>query len=125
MVKNYFKNMKEKEDHNKENKKLLWIPSFNIDTNLFSSKLNISNDIKIKNEDNNDMNIGEFNDYFKINYLPDKHQDKNIKLNINGDENMIIKDKFIFGIYHKEFMEKLDIPLISLVNITSDNFIRK
>ena len=125
LFKNYFKNMKEKEDHNKENKKLLWIPSFNIDTNLFSSKLNISNDIKIKNEDNNDMNIGEFNDYFKINYLPDKHQDKNIKLNINGDENMIIKDKFIFGIYHKEFMEKLDIPLISLVNITSDNFIRK
>ena len=125
LFKNSFKNLKENEVHNNEIKSLLWIPSFNIDTNLFSSKLNISNDIKIKNEDNKDMNIGEFYDFFKINYMPDKHQDKNIKLNINNSENIIIKDKFIFGIYHKEFMEKLEIPLISLVNVTSDNFIRK
>ena len=126
LFKDYIKNMKinENEDNNNENKKFLWIPAFNINTNLFSSKLNISNDINIKNEESNDMNILEFNDILKLNYLPEKNQDKNIKLNINNNENLIIKEKFIMGIYHKELMEKLDIPVISLVNITSDNFIK-
>ena len=116
--------IKEKEDNDDDNKKILWIPSFNIDTNLFSSKLNINKDICIKNEENSKINIREFNDFFKINYLPDKNKDKNIKININNNEDIIIKDKFILGIYHQEFMDKLDIPVIALINITSDNFIK-
>ena len=126
LFKDSIKNLKlnENEDCNIDNKKILWIPSFKIDTNLFSSKLSINKDISIKNEENNDMNIQEFNDYLKINYLPDKNKDKNILININNNDDIIIKDKFLFGIYHQDFMEKLDIPIISLINVKNDNFIK-
>ena len=112
------------EDSNIDNKKILWMPSFKIDTNLFSSKLTVNKNIKIKNEENIDMNIQEFNDYLKISYLPDKNKDKNIQININNNDDIIIKDKFLFGIYHQDFMEKLDIPIISLINVRNDNFIK-
>ena len=69
------------------------------------------------------MNIEEFNDFLKINYLPDINSDKNIKMNINNDDYFIIKDKFLLGICHKKFMDYSNIPLISLINVTSDNFI--
>ena len=114
--------MNEKEENNE--KKILWIPSFNINTNLFSSKISINKDINIKNEENNDMMMKEYNEFLKINYLPDKHVDKNIKINLENKDNIFIKDKFIIGICHKEFMEKLNIPIISLVNVTCENFIK-
>ena len=126
LFKDSIKNLKlnENEDNNIDNKKILWIPSFKIDTNLFSSKMPINKDISIKNEENNDMNIHELNEYLKIGYLPDKNKDKNIQINMNNNDNIIIKDKFLFGIYHQDFMEKLDIPIISLINVKNDNFIK-
>ena len=118
-------NEKEKEEEEENNKKkLLWIPSFNINTNIFATKLNENNDIIIKNENNDDMRIKEFNEYLKINYLTDNHMNKSIKINLENENNIVIKDKFILGICHKEFMDKLDIPIISLVNVTYDNFIK-
>ena len=128
LFKDTIKNLKinEKEDNNNDDQTTLWIPSFNIDTNLFSSKLPINNYINIKSDDNNNINISEFNDFLKISYLPDKNKDKNIKININDNDNdnIIIKNKFLLGIYHEQFMEKLDIPIISLINVTCDNFIK-
>ena len=126
LFKDSIKNLKlnENEDNNTDNKKILWIPSFKIDTNLFSSKMPINKDISIKNEENNDMNIHELNEYLKIGYLPDKNKDKNIQINMNNNDNIIIKDKFLFGIYHQDFMGKLDIPIISLINVKNDNFIK-
>ena len=116
--------LKENEDNNKDNQKILWIPAFKLDTNLFSTNLTVNKDINIKNEENNEMNIQEFNDYLKINYLPDKNKDKNIRININDNDDIIIKDKFLFGIYHQDFMEKIDIPIISLINVKNENFIK-
>ena len=40
----------------------------------------------------------------------------------NGEVNL--KDKFIFAISHKKFMDYSNIPLISLVNVTRENFIK-
>ena len=118
-------NEKEKEEEEEnDKKKLLWIPSFNINTNIFATKINENNDIIIKNENNDDMRIKEFNEYLKINYLTDNHMNKSIKINLENENNIVIKDKFILGICHKEFMDKLDIPIISLVNVTYDNFIK-
>ena len=114
----------ETEDNNNDNKTILWIPSFNIDTNIFSSKLVINNDINIKNEENDDIKIEEFNDFLKINYLPDKNNIISCKVNLIDNDNIIIKGKFLLGIYHEQFMEQLDIPIISLINVTCDNFIK-
>ena len=115
------------EDENEgsdNNKKMLWVPAFSIDTNLFCSNISLNKDIDIKNDENNDMKIKEFNDFLKINYLPDANSDKNIKMNVNIDNDIIIKDKFIFSISHKKFMDYSNIPLISLVNVTRENFIK-
>ena len=107
-----------------DNKKMLWVPAFSIDTNLFCSNISLNKELDIKNDENNDMKIKEFNDFLKINYLPDANSDKNIKMNVNIDDDIIIKDKFIFAISHKKFMDYSNIPLISLVNVTKENFIK-
>ena len=117
-------NIEEEKEGGNENKKMLWIPSFSIDTNLFCSNLSLNKDIEIKNGENNDMKIKEFNDFLKINCLPDGNSDKNIKMNVNINDDVIIKDKFIFAITHKKFMDYSNIPLISLVNVTEENFIK-
>ena len=111
----------EDNDKDNDNKNILWLPSFNIDTNLFSSNLSIKGDINIKDGEN-DIDIQEYNEYLKINYLPDVNSDKNIKMNISSDKDFIIKDKFILGICHRKFMEYSNIPIISLINVTNDNF---
>ena len=116
--------MADEEENDASDKKILWIPSFNIDTNLFCSNIPLSNEIEIKNDNNIDMNIEEYNDFLKINYLPDINSDKSIKMNVNADDDFVIKDKFLLGICHKKFMDYSNIPLISLINVTSDNFIK-
>ena len=124
VIKNYISEAHDDNDTN--NKKTLWIPSFNIDTNLFGSELDISKNINIKNSEDNEIKINEFNEFLKICYLPDGNNDKNIEMNINiSDNDIIIKDKFLFGICHKEFMECCDIPVICLVNVTKENMIYK
>jgi hypothetical protein len=127
-----FKDIIKNHNHNNEGKnddddidndnQILWVPSFSIDTNLFSSKL--KDDINIQNEQDNDMKIQEYNEFLKINYLPDSNRDKSMTININDKNDIIIKNKFLFGIYHTKFMDILDIPIISLINVTSDNFIK-
>ena len=124
VIKNYVSEAHD--DNDTSNKKTLWIPSFNIDTNLFGSELDISKNINIKNSEDNEIKINEFNEFLKICYLPDGNNDKNIEMNINNSDNdIIIKDKFLFGICHKEFMECCDIPVICLVNVTKENMIYK
>ena len=123
VIKNYIS-----EDHNDNddnNKKILWIPSFNINTNLFSSGLEINKHINILNFRDEEVKIDEFNEFLKINYLPDANIDKNIEMTANRENDIIIKNKFLFGICHKEFLESCDIPIISLVNVTKENFIYK
>ena len=69
------------------------------------------------------MKIDEYNEFLKINYLPDDNNDKNVEMTLKSSDNdIVIKDKFLFGICHKEFLECCDTPVISLVNVTKDNF---
>ena len=116
--------MEEDNENDDTNKKILWLPAFSIDTNLFCSNISLSNEIEIKNDKNSDMNIEEYNDFLKINYLPDINTDKNIKMNVNTNDDFIIKDKFLLGICNKKFMDYSNIPIISLINVTSDNFVK-
>lgn len=121
----YIKNniFETKIDDDNSNKKFLWIPAFNINTNLFTSDLGMNQLINIKNNEDKDIEIKEYNEFLKINYLPDCNKDKNMDINLKeGENDIIIRDKFIMGICHKEFMENFDIPIISLINITKDNF---
>ena len=123
VIKNYISEAHNDDDNT--NKKVLWIPSFNINTHLFGSDLDMNNQINIINNEDQIMKIDEYNEFLKINYLPDNNKDKNIEMNIiNSDNDIIIKDKFLFGICHKEFLESCDIPIIALVNVTKGNFIK-
>ena len=123
MIKNHNTEEKKDENENKnEENNILWVPSFNIDTNLFTSKTN--DDINIQNEQNNDMKIQEYNEFLNIKYLPDNSRDKSMIININNKNDIIIKDKFLLGICHTQFMQLLDIPIISLINVTFDNFLK-
>ena len=123
VIKNYISEAHNDDDNT--NKKVLWIPSFNINTHLFGSDLDMNNQINIINNEDQIMKIDEYNEFLKINYLPDNNKDKNIEMNIiNSDNDIIIKDKFLFGICHKDFLESCDIPIIALVNVTKGNFIK-
>ena len=64
--------------YDNSNKKFLWIPAFNINTNLFTSDLGMNQLINIKNNEDKDIEIKEYNEFLKINYLPDCNKDKNI-----------------------------------------------
>ena len=122
-IKNYLSTNNTDNDSN--NKRFLWIPAFNINSNLFTSDDGMNNYIKIKSNEDIDFKIEEYNEFLKFNYLPDRNKDKNMDINItNSDNDIIIKDKFIIGICHKEFMESFDIPIISLVNVSKDNFVK-
>ena len=115
---------------NEGKEKMIWIPCFEIDSQLICSKMPGYKKIQIKNNSNNkDMNISEYDEIIKINMKP-IYDNKNTiteinkNIEINQKDDIIIENDFIFGLYHKELNTKFNNPFISLVYIGKDNFMK-
>ena len=118
--------------NNDTNEKILWLPCFEINTQLICNKIPGYKKINIKdNNDKKDMDIFEYDEIIKINMKPNlnnenNEKDKNINnININQNEDIIIQNDFIFGIYHKEMNNKYNSPFVCLSYIGKDNFIEE
>ena len=82
-------------------------------------KINIKN-----NNDNKDMQIFEYDEIIKISMKQNLNNNKNMaNININKNEDIVIENDFIFGIYHKEMKNRYNTPFISLAYIGKENFI--
>ena len=114
-------------DNNKdESEKIIWIPCFEIESQLICNKIPGYKKINIKDNNNNkDMDIFEYDEIIKINMKPNicnENESENI-YNINKDEDIIIENDFLFGLFHKEIKNKFNTPFISLTFIGKENFI--
>ena len=99
---------------------------FWIESQLICNKIPGYKKINIKDNNNNkDKDIFEYDEIIKINMKPNicnENESVNI-YNINKDEDIIIENDFLFGLFHKEIKNKFNTPFISLTFIGKDNFI--
>ena len=110
--------------HN-ENDKMVWLPCFDIDTQLICNKIPGYNKINIKNnDDNTEMDIFEYDEIIKINMKSNYNNNNGGNVEVNKNEDIIIENDFLFGLYHKEMKNKYNNPFISLIYIGKDNFLK-
>ena len=117
----------EDNNNNDSNERIICLLCFEIDTQLICDKIPGYKKINIKDNNNNnkEMDIFEYVEIFKINIKPKLNKENKDNLYINENEDIIIVDDFLFGIYHKEMKNKYNTPFISLNYIGKDNFIQE
>ena len=135
---NYFnKILKEKknDDEDKSNNIVkttnMYIPSFSIETHLESIKVskNINNIEIYQNLDENQipLKIGTIDEYMKINFKKKKSFYRQIKFDINNDNNkdndFIIKNDFILGIMNNYI--GINYPLFQLIIVPKEYWIKE
>ena len=115
----------ENDNNNNDKEKMMWIPCFEIDTQLICSKISGYNKININNNnENKSVEILEYDEIVKIKLKPEMKDFKNENKDVNLTEDIIIENEFIFGLYHKEMKKKYNSPFIFLASIGKDNFIK-
>ena len=110
-------------EENDENKKLLWIPSFNIDTQLLCNKIPTLKNIIIKDSNGKKFDIKEYNEILKISFGTNELNSNTFMYEPNLNEDIIIEKDFILAISHKEIKNQFNNSIAFLIYITKDNFI--
>ena len=117
--------LEENKGDNNENDKMVWLPCFEIDTQLICSKIPGYNKLNIKNnDDNSEMDIYEYDEIININMKSNYINNNGTNVEVNKNEDIIIENDFLFGLYHKEMKNKYNNPFISLTYIGKDNFLK-
>ena len=110
--------------HN-ENDKMVWLPCFEVDTQLICSKIPGYNKLNIKNNnDNSETDVFEYDEIIKINMKSNYNNNNGGNVEVNKNEDIIIENDFLIGLYHKEMKNKYNNPFISLTFIGKDNFLK-
>ena len=104
-------------------KKMLWLPSFNIDTSLFCNKVPILKDLVITNNNNEKFEIKEYEEILKISYGNKELSNNELLFEPNSKEDIIIDKDFIFAISHKKIKNQFNNSIAFLTYITKGNFI--
>ena len=104
-------------------KKMLWLPSFNIDTSLICNKIPIFKDLIITNNNNEKFEIKEYMEILKISYGNKEINNNEILIEPNSKEDIIIDKDFIFAISHKNIKNQFNNSIAFLTYIAEDNFI--
>ena len=117
--------LEENKGDNNENDKMVWLPCFEIDTQLICSKIPGYNKLNIKNNnDNSETDVFEYDEIIKINMKSNYNNNNGGNVEVNKNEDIIIENDFLFGLYHKEMKNKYNNPFISLTYIGKDNFLK-
>ncbi len=103
-----------------ETKNVIYIPSFNLEGNIFSNGLPII-EKTININDNNDtpMLFDTVDELFKVNMNVDPDLKNSFTTSPNSDD-IIITDAFLFGICNLNILTNNNIPLIQLFIVTKD-----
>ena len=113
----------------KKSNKTIYIPSFSINTHLFSYNFKeAEKNIKmVDNETNTPSYLNSVDEYLKIEFKPDKNIDKSFSvIPVEGGVNdAIIKDSFVIGIFDNDVIKEEKLPLLQFLHITKDHFLTK
>ena len=109
--------------YNFDEQKLLWVPSFSIDTELVCDKIPVLKDIMVKNNEGKKLEIKEYTEIFKIKYGIEELNNKDFKYEPNLKEDIIIEKDFIFAISHKDIKNQFNNSIVFLAYVTKENFI--
>ena len=113
----------------KKSTKTIYIPSFIINSHLFSYDFKDVNKsvIMTDNETNTQSHLTSVDEFLNIEFKPDD--------NINncftiipvegGKTDVIIRDSFIIGIFDNEIINNSKLPLIQFLYVTKDQFLTK
>ena len=110
-------------------KKSLYIPSFNSKKHLVSKEfMEISKNMKLIEESTkNDLYISCVNEFINVEFKTDVDMNNNFIDNDNYEKNNdnIIKDDFIIGIFRNDIIKDNNLSLIQILYIEKNNFITK
>ena len=101
--------------------KLMWMPCFNIDTQMIVDTLPDYQNINIQSNNGNQMNIIEYNELLKVGFLPGNNLAETEGIDLSQD--MVIGNNFIFCLCHKDIKNKFNFSIISLAYVTKENWI--
>ncbi len=134
LLEKYYKDIIKKNNNNEEkmDKKSIniYIPSFNIEAHLetmkFSKNIESINISENKDINNEPMNIGTIDEFFKINLNKKETFEKQINFEIKenigkNDEDIIIKNEFFIGITNN--YKEIKLPFFQLVYVTKEKWI--
>ena len=111
-------------ENNKKNKKIIYIPSFNIKSQLSSNNINsIENNISINNVNNEKLFFDSIDEIFDVQWNYDEDLINNFQILPNEtNDDIIIKDSFIFGIINYSILASYKIPFIQLYFVTKEHW---
>jgi antitoxin component of RelBE/YafQ-DinJ toxin-antitoxin module len=109
--------------------KIIYIPSFKIETHLYSYDIkNIIQNITINNKENNEkLYLSSVDEYMNIELKIDDNIKNCFSFNLSEDKNsnMIIKDQFIIGIFANKIINNERLPLIQFLHVKKEDFLPK
>ena len=117
------------EDRTNSEQKIIYIPSFKIQTHLYSFDIkSIIQNIAISNKENNEkLYLSSFDEYLNIELKIDDNIKNSFSFNLSEDKNsyMIIKDQFIIGIFANKIINNERLPLMQFIHVKKEDFLPK
>ena len=111
--------------------KAIYIPSFIINTHLYSNNFKETiEDIQISYNDNDKekkLYLNSVDEFIKIEFIPDDNINNSFSIDSIDDKQkeVIIKDSFIIGIFDNEIVNNDKLPLLQFLYVTKDKFLTK
>ena len=113
----------------KKSTNTIYIPSFVINTHLFSYDFKgiDKNVIMVDKETNSKSYLTSVDEFLNIEFKPDDNINNNftIEPNEEGKTDFIIRDSFIIGIFDNEIINNNNLPLMQFLYVTKDLFLTK
>ena len=117
------------EERTNSEQKIIYIPSFKIQTHLYSFDIkSIIQNIAISNKENNEkLYLSSFDEYLNIELKIDDNIKNSFSFNLSEDKNsnMIIKDQFIIGIFANKIINNERLPLMQFIHVKKEDFLPK
>ena len=103
-------------------KKFIWIPSFDIKTHLSCGSIKYLNDVHIKKE-NEELSIHNYDEFINVAFKGDNSKENGFTVEPT-DKDIIIGNSFLLGVSNHGIAKNLKVPVIALLNITKENWIK-
>ena len=109
-----------------ENKNVIYIPSFNLEGNVFCNSLNtIEKNVYISNNSYSMMYFNTVDELFKVKMNYDINIQHNcITFPKLDNEELVINDNFLFGICNNNVLNNSNVPAIQLFIVTKDYWLK-
>ena len=109
--------------------KALYIPTFSINSHLFSYNLkNLENNIIMKETATNKfLKLTSIDEYINVHFKPDENIKNSFTvIPVEDKKNiLIIKKSFLLGIFSNDIIKKDKLPLLQFLYVTKEHFLTK